>query len=103
MQAWISSTASSPSFARLACRAKRRAFRKDQKPPTVPTAVGNDQSGSAKLREHRFRARHFVFPRRFDVERLDDAVIDQRRKTLTARAHPATFEIEFEPERLGVA
>src|SRR5439155_18977784 len=53
------------------------------------------------LRQHRFRAAHFVLARRLDVQLLHHAVLDQHRIALRAHAHVARGEVEREAELLG--
>src|SRR6267142_6092134 len=60
-----------------------------------------DAMSLLELRQHRLGAAHFVFPRRFDVELLHHAVLDQHRVALRAHAHVARREVELEAERLG--
>ena len=48
------------------------------------------------------RVGHLELARRFDVQRLHDAVVDQHREALAAHAHAARGEVELEAERLRV-
>ena len=57
--------------------------------------------GSAQLLEHGVAAGDLELAGGFDIELLDDAVIEQHREALHAHAHAARAEIQLEPERPG--
>src|SRR2546425_8160601 len=62
------------------------------------TAVALTQR--AELVEDRFGVADLELARRLDVQRLDDAVIDQHRVALRADTHAACNQVELEPEGL---
>src|SRR5436190_18468968 len=54
-----------------------------------------------KLAEHSFGAVGRIFAGRFDIELLDDAVVDDRRIALTALAHAELGSVHGQAERFG--
>src|SRR6266704_2618870 len=51
--------------------------------------------------QHRLGARHIELARLFDVQCLDDAVIDQHRVTLRADPHPFLDTVELKSDGAG--
>src|SRR5271155_1259027 len=54
--------------------------------------------GSKRL-QHRLGAGDLELPRLLDVQRLDDAIVDQHRIALRANAHAFLDAVELEPDR----
>src|SRR4051812_41553798 len=65
--------------------------------------LSNDGSALqlARLLDQRLGVAHLELARRLDVERLDDAVLDQHRVALRANPHAARGQVEGQAGRLG--
>ena len=60
--------------------------------PAPPNVTGKNAS-ALKLLEHMFGRAHPEIAGRFDIDLLDDTIIDYERKTLAALAHAETAGI----------
>src|SRR6185369_10181661 len=83
--------------------AARQTFREagDCRSPPAPCQTRWLALQRAGLLDQRLRIADLELARRFDVERLDDAVLDEHRIALRADPHAARGQIERQPGRLG--